>query len=86
MGLLNDGEIIHVYKLSMQFTRMRLCVRIIPAAPLGLFCLLVGALKDSRSWLAAVESDILFEEFELRNVAAEIRQCKVNSRADVEND
>ena len=52
--MLNDGDVIHVYKLrapyaQVRFSRMRLCVRIIRAAPLGLLCLLVGALKDSRS-------------------------------------
>ena len=64
-NMLNDGEVIRVYELrapyaQVRFTRLRLCVRIINQAPLGLLSMLVGALKDSRSWLAAVESDLVW--------------------------
>ena len=61
--MLSDSDIISVYELrapyaQVRFSRLRLSIRIINQAHLGLLVMLYGARSDSRSWLAALASDI----------------------------
>ena len=61
--LLNNSDLLHIHDIRapyafVRFARLRLSVRIVAKAPIGLICLITKARGAERSWLSALESDL----------------------------
>lgn len=92
---LSDNELLHVFQLRAPFTyvrfsRLRLSIRIFNKATAELLVLLWEGRKGARSWIAALQSDILWlnscdddSDFSLRSWCLFVRNVPARARTHI---